>query len=58
MKKLLLVVLMLSLSTAVFAQGSGIGVGFSSDGLEGKYWMVTQDVGIGDFNTFWTDSGC
>jgi len=40
MRKLFFILLVLSLAVALNAQSSGIGVGLSTSGLEGKYWMV------------------
>ncbi|MCF7808968.1 MAG: hypothetical protein K9M49_09630 [Candidatus Marinimicrobia bacterium] len=44
MKKAMLVVFSLILVVSVSAQESGLGVGFSSEGLEGKYWKGANAV--------------
>lgn len=46
MKKTAVALLSLLLVVSVSAQESGIGVGLSTDGLEGKYWMGSNALAI------------
>lgn len=46
MKTTMLILLSIIMVASVSAQDSGIGVGLSSDGLEGKYWMGGNALAI------------